>query len=289
MSSLEAALEDPYPELITVPYFLSPGNRNITASVGQTAYLHCRVALLGDKALATIHRCKNTSGLRGVAGGADRRRDWRYIRHRDKSLLFVLLSYAPEDFLTGICHRGAGDGVLCVMQARIVAVVVVVVVMASFDHAAPDSHAAPESLQEMINVTGALMLVLFLPLPHGCPTNPGAAHIGSPSATFIMTPITAGETDATTLTKKVSWIRKRDLHVLTSGMVVFASDQRFQVIHAEKSENWTLQVKYVQLRDAGVYECQVNTVPKISMAYTLTVVGTPPPAFQQTPLRTVLP
>ncbi|MPC27604.1 hypothetical protein E2C01_020778 [Portunus trituberculatus] len=72
---------------------------------------------------------------------------------------------------------------------------------------------------------------------------------------------------------KVSWIRKRDLHVLTSGMVVFASDQRFQVIHAEKSENWTLQVKYVQLRDAGVYECQVNTVPKISMAYTLTVVG----------------
>ncbi|XP_045110629.1 uncharacterized protein LOC123504285 [Portunus trituberculatus] len=120
-SHAQAVIEDPYPELITVPYFLSPGNRNITASVGQTAYLHCRVALLGDKA-------------------------------------------------------------------------------------------------------------------------------------------------------KVSWIRKRDLHVLTSGMVVFASDQRFQVIHAEKSENWTLQVKYVQLRDAGVYECQVNTVPKISMAYTLTVV-----------------
>ncbi|XP_071528905.1 zwei Ig domain protein zig-8-like [Panulirus ornatus] len=112
---------DPYPELTTVPYFLSPGHRNITTSIGQTAYLHCRVALLGDKA-------------------------------------------------------------------------------------------------------------------------------------------------------QVSWIRKRDLHVLSSGMVVFASDQRFQVIHPEKSENWTLQIKYAQLRDSGVYECQVNTAPKLSMSYILNVV-----------------
>ena len=27
------------------------------------------------------------------------------------------------------------------------------------------------------------------------------------------------------------------------------------------------------MRDAGIYECQVNTVPKISMSYYLTVVG----------------
>jgi len=46
------------------------------------------------------------------------------------------------------------------------------------------------------------------------------------------------------------------------------------VIHPEeKSENWTLQIKFAQLRDSGVYECQVNTVPKISMAYQLNVVG----------------
>ncbi|XP_042213282.1 lachesin-like [Homarus americanus] len=114
-------MADPYPELTTVPYFLSPGHRNITTSVGQTTYLHCRVALLGDMA-------------------------------------------------------------------------------------------------------------------------------------------------------QVSWMRKRDLHVLSSGLVVFASDQRFQVIHPERSENWTLQIKYAQMRDAGVYECQVNTVPKISMSYVLNVV-----------------
>jgi len=45
------------------------------------------------------------------------------------------------------------------------------------------------------------------------------------------------------------------------------------VLHPEKSENWTLQIKYPQERDAGVYECQVNTEPKISMAFHLTVIG----------------
>lgn len=73
-------------------------------------------------------------------------------------------------------------------------------------------------------------------------------------------------------TAKVSWIRKKDLHVLSSGLVVFASDQRFQVNHPEKSENWTLQIRYAQTRDSGIYECQVNTEPKIFMGYTLNVV-----------------
>ncbi|KAF2367805.1 hypothetical protein FHG87_001436 [Trinorchestia longiramus] len=39
-----------YSEVAAAPYFLSPGHRNITTSRGQTAYLHCRVASLGDKA-----------------------------------------------------------------------------------------------------------------------------------------------------------------------------------------------------------------------------------------------
>ncbi|CAL4146555.1 unnamed protein product, partial [Meganyctiphanes norvegica] len=71
---------------------------------------------------------------------------------------------------------------------------------------------------------------------------------------------------------QVSWIRKRDLHVLSSGVIVFASDQRYQVIHPMKSENWTLQIKFAQLRDSGIYECQVNTNPKIYLSYYLTVV-----------------
>lgn len=46
-----------------------------------------------------------------------------------------------------------------------------------------------------------------------------------------------------------------------------------QVIRAERSDRWTLQIKFPQLRDAGIYECQVNTEPKMSMAFRLNIVG----------------
>lgn len=73
---------------------------------------------------------------------------------------------------------------------------------------------------------------------------------------------------------QVSWIRKRDLHILTAGVFTYTSDQRFQVIRPEKSENWTLLIKFPQQRDSGIYECQVNTEPKMSLAFWLNVVGT---------------
>ena len=33
-----------------------------------------------------------------------------------------------------------------------------------------------------------------------------------------------------------------------------------QVLHGEGSEDWTLQIKFVQKRDNGTYECQVSFV-----------------------------
>lgn len=36
---------------------------------------------------------------------------------------------------------------------------------------------------------------------------------------------------------------------------------------------WTLQIKYVQARDAGLYECQISTEPKVSARIFLHVVG----------------
>lgn len=71
----------------------------------------------------------------------------------------------------------------------------------------------------------------------------------------------------------MSWIRKRDLHILTAGILTYTSDQRFQVMRPDKSDNWTLQIKFPQLRDSGTYECQVNTEPKMSLPFTLNVVG----------------
>lgn len=72
---------------------------------------------------------------------------------------------------------------------------------------------------------------------------------------------------------QVSWIRKRDLHILTAGILTYTSDQRFQVIRPDKSDNWTLQIKFPQKRDSGIYECQVNTEPKMSLAFRLNVIG----------------
>jgi hypothetical protein len=37
--------------------------------------------------------------------------------------------------------------------------------------------------------------------------------------------------------------------------------------------DWVLQIKFVQPRDAGIYECQVSTEPRISENFHLYVVG----------------
>ncbi|CAH1120886.1 unnamed protein product [Ceutorhynchus assimilis] len=72
--------------------------------------------------------------------------------------------------------------------------------------------------------------------------------------------------------KSVSWIRKRDAHILTVDRYTFIADDRFQAFLVEATDTWTLQVKYVQARDAGQYECQVSTEPKMSHFITLNVV-----------------
>ncbi|XP_073970659.1 vascular endothelial growth factor receptor 1-like [Rhodnius prolixus] len=59
--------------------------------------------------------------------------------------------------------------------------------------------------------------------------------------------------------RAVSWVRRRDWHILTSAMFTYTNDERFQVLHSEGSDEWTLQIKYVQKRDHGAYECQVAT------------------------------
>ncbi|KAL4705531.1 hypothetical protein ACJJTC_005363, partial [Scirpophaga incertulas] len=70
----------------------------------------------------------------------------------------------------------------------------------------------------------------------------------------------------------VSWIRHRDLHILTVGGYTYTSDQRFQATRAPHADDWTLHVKWAQQRDAGVYECQVSTQPVSSFFVTLHVV-----------------
>lgn len=72
---------------------------------------------------------------------------------------------------------------------------------------------------------------------------------------------------------QVSWMRRRDLHILTSSIHAYTGDDRFSVKHPEPSNEWTLKIEFVQQRDAGVYECQVNTDPKMNLAFELKVEG----------------
>ena len=46
---------------------------------------------------------------------------------------------------------------------------------------------------------------------------------------------------------KVSFVRHRDVHILTSGEQTFTSDQRFSARHNSEDE-WVLLIKYVQVQ-----------------------------------------
>ncbi|XP_047485413.1 zwei Ig domain protein zig-8-like [Penaeus chinensis] len=61
--------------------------------------------------------------------------------------------------------------------------------------------------------------------------------------------------------KSVSWIRGRDLRILTVGGYTYTTDLRFEALHQKASSEWTLRIKSVQLRDQGSYECQITTKP----------------------------
>ncbi|XP_060522225.1 cell adhesion molecule DSCAML1-like isoform X1 [Cylas formicarius] len=71
---------------------------------------------------------------------------------------------------------------------------------------------------------------------------------------------------------QVSWIRRKDRHLLTVGLTTYSSDDRYQAIHLQHSEDWTLQIKFVQQRDASLYECQVSSHPPTSIFIELNVV-----------------
>uniref|UniRef100_A0A9I3MII9 Ig-like domain-containing protein n=1 Tax=Anopheles merus TaxID=30066 RepID=A0A9I3MII9_ANOME len=55
---------------------------------------------------------------------------------------------------------------------------------------------------------------------------------------------------------QISWIRRRDWHILSSGAQMYTNDERFAILHTPGSNTWTLQIKFVQRRDHGTYECQ---------------------------------
>lgn len=72
---------------------------------------------------------------------------------------------------------------------------------------------------------------------------------------------------------KVSWVRHRDIHLLTVGRYTYTSDQRFEASHLPHTEEWILKIRYAQQKDSGVYECQISTTPPMGHPVYLNVVG----------------
>ncbi|XP_063841422.1 zwei Ig domain protein zig-8-like isoform X1 [Scylla paramamosain] len=73
----------------------------------------------------------------------------------------------------------------------------------------------------------------------------------------------------------VSWIRRRDLHILTVGTYTYTTDQRFEVVHAAASRDWILKLRYAQERDSGLYDCQVSRRPVLTYSVRLSVYAAP--------------
>jgi len=57
---------------------------------------------------------------------------------------------------------------------------------------------------------------------------------------------------------QVSWIRRRDWHIMSVGETIFTTDDRVQVTRREGETDWVLGFKFVKERDEGMYECQVT-------------------------------
>ncbi|XP_071449819.1 neurotrimin-like [Hetaerina americana] len=72
--------------------------------------------------------------------------------------------------------------------------------------------------------------------------------------------------------RTVSWVRHRDIHLLTVGRYTYTSDQRFEALHSPHTEDWALRIRYPQRKDSGIYECQISTTPPIGHFVHLNVV-----------------
>ncbi|KAK7085339.1 hypothetical protein SK128_014158 [Halocaridina rubra] len=69
----------------------------------------------------------------------------------------------------------------------------------------------------------------------------------------------------------VSWVRARDIHLLTAGVTTYTSDNRFSAVNPVGGDHWMLRLRHARPSDAGTYLCQVSVSPPISVPITLTV------------------
>jgi len=69
----------------------------------------------------------------------------------------------------------------------------------------------------------------------------------------------------------ISWVRKRDLHILSIASITYTADRRFSCTPSEDNSVWRLSIQSAHIDDSGQYECQISTEPKISKVFRLNV------------------
>ena len=71
--------------------------------------------------------------------------------------------------------------------------------------------------------------------------------------------------------RTISWMRLRDLQLLTVGRYTYTPDRRFSAHHIPLTHFWQLRIRDVKVSDTGDYECQVSSTPPIGRTVALRV------------------
>lgn len=56
----------------------------------------------------------------------------------------------------------------------------------------------------------------------------------------------------------LSFVRRKDFHILSNGHTLFTNDPRIEIIHRAKTIDWILRIKQASFQDSGNYDCQVS-------------------------------
>ncbi|XP_037037441.1 zwei Ig domain protein zig-8-like isoform X2 [Bradysia coprophila] len=64
--------------------------------------------------------------------------------------------------------------------------------------------------------------------------------------------------------RSVSWVRVDNQNIISVDRESYIASERYIPYLKETSNQWSLQIKFVEPQDAGLYECQVAVEPKVS-------------------------
>jgi len=111
------------------------------------------------------------------------------------------------------------------------------------------------------------------PRPTGSSLPPYIDIPGSPNVSVSVGRTATLKCKTVNLIKKsVSWLRHKDVNLLSVGTYVYTKDSRMMVSEDLSRGEWELRITDIHHSDAGNYECQINTNPLLSHTITLSVV-----------------